>query len=71
MGGYSKDVRTSIKCLIGDRSDSVMKQLQNAMLPFTLNIGRNFKFKFLNTQQFHKKCGNEHLDPYILLGIFL
>ena len=43
LGGYSKDVRKSIKCLIGDRCDLVLKQMQKAMLSCTLNIARNFK----------------------------
>ena len=43
LGGYSKDVRKSIKCLIGDRCDSTLKQMQKAMLSCTLNIVRNFK----------------------------
>ena len=43
LGGYSKDVRKSIKCLVGDRCDLVLKQMQKAMLSCTLNIARNFK----------------------------
>ena len=43
LGGYSKDVKKSIKCLIGDRSDLVQKQMQKAMLSCTLNIARNFQ----------------------------
>ena len=43
LGGYSKDVRKSIKCLVGDRCDLVLKQTQKAMLSCTLNIARNFK----------------------------
>ena len=43
LGGYSKDVRKSIKRLIGDRCDLVLKQMQKAMLSCTLNIAKNFK----------------------------
>ena len=32
LGCYSKDVRKSIKCLVGDRCDFVLKQMQKAML---------------------------------------
>ena len=43
LGGYSKGGRKSIKCLVGDRCDLVLKQMQKAMLSCTLNIARNFK----------------------------
>ena len=45
LGGYSKDVRKliKIKCLMGDRCDLVLKQMQKAILSCTLNIARNFK----------------------------
>ena len=43
LSGYSKDVRKSIKCLVGDRCDLVLKQMQKAMLSCTPSIARNFK----------------------------
>ena len=41
LGGYSKDVRRSIKCLIGDNSDFKADAKGNVV--YTLNIVRNFK----------------------------
>ena len=67
LGGYSKDVRKSIKCLIGDRCDLVMKQMQEAMLSSTLNIARNFKILVL-AEQFNKKGKDEHLDIFKALS---
>ena len=43
LGGYSKDVEESVRCLVGQRSNCVLKQMQKAMLSCSLNISRNFK----------------------------
>ena len=52
LGGYLKDVKKSIKCLIGDRRDLVLKQMHKAMLSCTLKIAGTLK---LFTEQFQRK----------------
>ena len=42
LGGFPKDLKKSIKRLIGDKSDLVLEQMQKVMLSCTLNI-RIFK----------------------------
>jgi len=62
LGGYLKDVKKSIKCLIGDRRDLVLKQMHKTMLSCTLKIAGTLKL--LNTEQFQRKGRDEHLDVF-------
>ena len=43
LGGYSEEVRRSVKSLVGERSKLVLKKMQKAMLKSTMNITRSMK----------------------------
>ena len=43
LGGCSKEVEKNIKELIGDKCESIMRQMQKAILSSSLHIARMFK----------------------------
>ena len=43
LGGCSKEVEQNIKELVGDKSESIMRQMQKAILSSSLHIARMFK----------------------------
>ena len=43
LGGWSADVEVAVKELVGRRHRDVLKKMQRACLPVTLNIARTFK----------------------------
>ena len=43
LGGCSKEVEKNIKELVGDKCESIMRQMQKAILSSSLNIARMFK----------------------------
>ena len=44
LGGYSRDVRKSLKELVGDKSDTISLQIQKSVITSSLNIARRLKF---------------------------
>ena len=42
LGGCSKEVEKNIKKLVGDKSESIMSQMQKAILSSSLHIARIF-----------------------------
>ena len=45
LGGCSKEVEKNIKELVGDKCESIMHQMQKAILPSSLHIARMFKLR--------------------------
>ena len=45
LGGCSKEVEQNIKELVGDKCESIMHQMQKAILSSSLHIARKFKMK--------------------------
>ena len=45
LGGCLKEVEQNIKELVGDKCESVMHQMQKAILSSSLHIARMFKMK--------------------------
>ena len=43
LGGCSKEVEKNIKELVGDKCESIMRQMQKAILSSSLHIARMFK----------------------------
>ena len=43
LGGCSKEVEQNIKELVGDKCESIMRQMQKAILSSSLHIARMFK----------------------------
>ena len=43
LGGCSKEVEKNIKELVGDKCESIMSQMQKAILSSSLHIARMFK----------------------------
>ena len=43
LGGSSKEVKQNLKELVGDKCESIMRQMQNAILSSSLHIARMFK----------------------------
>ena len=43
LGGCSKEVEKNIKELVGDKCESIMRQMQKAILASSLHIARMFK----------------------------
>ena len=43
LGGNSKEVEKNIKELVGDKCESIMRQMQKAILSSSLHIARMFK----------------------------
>ena len=43
LGGCSKEVEQNIKELVGDKCESIMRQMQEAILTSSLHIARMFK----------------------------
>ena len=43
LGGYSKEVEKNIEELVGDKCESIMPQMQKAILSSSLHIARMFK----------------------------
>ena len=43
LGGWSADVEVAVKELVGRRHRDILKKMQRACLPITLNIARTFK----------------------------
>ena len=43
LGGYSRDVRKALKELVGDKSDTIVLQIQKSVITSSLNIARRFK----------------------------
>ena len=45
LGGCSKEVEQNIKEFVGEKCESVMRQMQRAILSSSLHIARIFKLK--------------------------
>ena len=43
LGGHSRDVRKTLKELVGDKSDTIALQIQKSVITSSLNIARRFK----------------------------
>ena len=43
LGGCSKEVQQNIKELVGDKCESIIRQMQKAILSSSLHIARMFK----------------------------
>ena len=66
LGGCSKEVEKNIKELVGDKSESIMSQMQKAILSSSLHIARMFNAERLDIYWNFDTYFNRYLILYII-----
>ena len=66
LGGCSKEVEKNIKELVGDKCESIMRQMQKAILSSSLHIARMFKLSAQISTGILDTYFNRYLILYII-----
>ena len=70
LGGCSKEVEKNIKELVGDKCESIMRQMQKAILSSSLHIARMFKLSAQISTGILDTYFNRYLILYIIEILF-
>ena len=70
LGGCSKGVEKNVKELVGDKCESIMRQMQKAILSSSLYIARMFKLSAQISTGILDTYFNRHFSLYIIEILF-
>ena len=70
LGGCSKEIEKNIKELVGDNCESIMRQMQKAILSSSLHIAKMFKLSAYISTGILNTYFNRYLILYIIEILF-